>query len=443
MKDVTKNACHLCAPLGASLVYKGIQNCVSVLHGSQGCATYIRRYLIGHFREPIDIASSSFTEHTAVFGGQENMIQSIINVINTYSPDVIGVATTCLSETIGDDISMILKEFHKRRGESKTPVILYTSTPSYRGTHVTGFFKTLHDVINQTAIQTEPVDRMINIFSGLFSPAEIRSLKEIAASFSLKTILFPDYSDTLDGGNWNQYHPIPPGGTPIQIINNCGNAQASIDFSFCQKDEISAGQSLFGKFGIPSYRTAYPIGIELCDTFYDTLATLSGMEIPKQFMRERERLIDGYVDAHKYLYGKRAVVFGDENLVFSVSIFLAEIGIDVVCAATGGPKDSLIGLKTKEAFARTDILEDCDYEDVEEWVIHNRADILVGSSRGNKIARNAEIPLIRCGFPIHDRVGAARQNFIGYKGTHNLFDQITNALIEQRQNSMSINYGTM
>ena len=57
-----QNACKLCAPLGACLALRGIRGAVPLLHGSQGCATYIRRYLIGHFREPCDIPASSFDE---------------------------------------------------------------------------------------------------------------------------------------------------------------------------------------------------------------------------------------------------------------------------------------------------------------------------------------------------------------------------------------------
>ena len=65
----TRNACKLCAPLGASIVFRGIESCVPLIHGSQGCSTYIRRYVISHFREPIDIASSNFSESSAIFGG--------------------------------------------------------------------------------------------------------------------------------------------------------------------------------------------------------------------------------------------------------------------------------------------------------------------------------------------------------------------------------------
>jgi nitrogenase molybdenum-iron protein alpha/beta subunit len=61
-----RNTCKLCPPLGASLAFRGIEKAIPLLHGSQGCATYIRRYLISHFKEPVDIASSSFGEMATV-----------------------------------------------------------------------------------------------------------------------------------------------------------------------------------------------------------------------------------------------------------------------------------------------------------------------------------------------------------------------------------------
>ena len=106
-----RNACKLCAPLGACVVFSGIEGCVPFLHGSQGCATYIRRYLISHFREPVDIASSSFSEEDTVFGGARNLKAGLRNVATQYRPAAIGVATTCLAETIGEDVPRILADY--------------------------------------------------------------------------------------------------------------------------------------------------------------------------------------------------------------------------------------------------------------------------------------------------------------------------------------------
>ncbi|MBW2709358.1 MAG: nitrogenase, partial [Deltaproteobacteria bacterium] len=144
----TRNACKLCSPLGASFVFKGVANAVGLLHGSQGCSTYIRRYLISHFNEPIDIASSNFTEETAIFGGGANLKLAIQNIIAQYKPELIGIASTCLSETIGDDVELILKNYKKNDARGKSPEIVSVSTPSYSGTHIDGFHAAVRSLVD-------------------------------------------------------------------------------------------------------------------------------------------------------------------------------------------------------------------------------------------------------------------------------------------------------
>ena len=58
-------------------------------------------------------------------------------------------------------------------------------------------------------------------------------------------------------------------------------------------------------------------------------------------------------------------------------------------------------------------------------------DILPGSSIG-WVHDDAEA--------IHDRVGGARMLHLGYRGTQQLFDRITNALIEAKQEASTVGY---
>src|SRR5512140_1805409 len=149
----TTNACKLCKPLGACLAFRGIEGAVPMLHGSQGCATYMRRYIISHFREPMDIASSSLGEKHAVFGGGPNLKQGLKNVMTKFGAGLIGVATTCLTETIGDDVPMIVREFRREMEEtgegSQLPPLVNVSTPSYSGTHMEGFHAAVKAVVDQ------------------------------------------------------------------------------------------------------------------------------------------------------------------------------------------------------------------------------------------------------------------------------------------------------
>jgi nitrogenase molybdenum-iron protein NifN len=60
--------------------------------------------MTGHYNEPVDIGSSSLSEEGTVYGGEKNLKKGLSNIIKVYNPDKIGVATTCLAETIGEDI---------------------------------------------------------------------------------------------------------------------------------------------------------------------------------------------------------------------------------------------------------------------------------------------------------------------------------------------------
>ncbi len=446
-KTATQNACKLCNPLGACLAFRGIEKCVPFLHGSQGCATYIRRYLISHYKEPIDIASSNFNEETAVFGGSHNLKLGLKNVSQQYKPEVIGIATTCLSETIGDDVPMILKEYEAIIGkETPMPVMIFASTPSYSGTHIDGFHAAVRSAV-RTLAEAGPRKNLVNLFSGMISPADIRYLKEIMTAFDMPFVLLPDYSQTLDGGPWAEYHRIPPGGTPTSAIASTGSASASIEFGSTLEAGKSAGGYLEATFGVPRHSLPLPIGIKESDRFFSLLEQLTEKPIPERYEDERRRLVDAYADGHKYVFGQRAIIYGEEDLVISMAAFLREIGMVPVLCASGG-KSGLMKQRLRELVPDLDELgiavrEGVDFVDIEGEADTLKPDILIGNSKGFTMSRNHDLPLVRIGFPIHDRFGGQRLHHIGYRGTQELFDRLVNTVIEKRQSTSPIGYTYM
>jgi nitrogenase molybdenum-iron protein NifN len=141
------------------------------------------------------------------------------NVTSTYKPAAIGVATTCLSETIGEDVNQMLKKFVALRA-GDGPVLIPASTPSYRGSHIDGFHEAVKALVTTLATSNAPVDK-VNLFPGMVSPADIRHLKELMAAFGLDYTLLPDYSDALDNPLWESYKRIPDGGTKIPTSTTC------------------------------------------------------------------------------------------------------------------------------------------------------------------------------------------------------------------------------
>ncbi len=453
----TRNACKLCAPFGASVAFKGIRGCVPIIHGGQGCATYIRRYLISHYKEPVDIASSNFSEEATIFGGGANCHAAITNVISQYDPEVVAIATTCLSETIGDDVRQYIQSYKEIAGDKKLPHFVSASTPSYQGSHIDGFHEAVLSIVKSIAESGEIGDHL-NIFPGFVSPEDIRQIKYILEDLGIPSILLPDYSDTLDNPIWDAYKRIPDGGTPIELVKKCGSALASIEFgTILNKGSLagrvknniqasSAGDYLENTFAVANHRMHLPIGVTACDKFFDTLKDVSGKEIPERYKMERGRLIDSYVDGHKYIFGKKAVVYGEEDFVVGICAFLNEIGIDVVLAASGGESGMLETEVKKYCPENTSsilVKNGWDYELIHEWCAENKPDILIGNSKAYYIARDLNIPIVRCGFPIHDRIGGQRIKHLGYAGTQELFDQITNTLIGCKQDSSAVGYKYM
>lgn len=423
----TRNSCKLCAPLGASLVFKGIDGCVPLIHGSQGCATYIRRYMISHYKEPVDIASSNFSEESTIYGGSHNFITGINNIIRQYKPKVIGIASTCLSETIGEDIPGHIHNYREENSANgkKLPTFIHASTPSYCGSHAEGFHNTVLATIKSLA-EFEKTKNKITLLPGMISPADIRYLKELLEDFGIIFTLFPDYSETLDNEYTSEYQLIPSGGTTIHEIQDTGNAKATIEFginfnkSFSRlKDKSSvqtAGEWLESTYYIKNQQMPLPIGIEATDKFIDVLKSFSGKELPEYHSKERGRLVDAYVDAHKYVFGKKALLYGEDDLVEALSDWCREIGV--------------------EPF----FIKGTDFETLREKSEEFQPDFLLGNSKGYYIARERKIPLVRVGFPIHDRFGANRMHHIGYRGTQELFDRVVNALIEYKQENSPIGY---
>jgi nitrogenase molybdenum-iron protein NifN len=438
----TRNACKLCTPLGACLVFRGVEGCIPFLHGSQGCSTYIRRYLISHFREPMDIASSNFHEESAIFGGSGNFQKGVLNVLRQYQPQLIGAATTCLAETIGEDMPRLLHNLREKHGHSITAPIVTVSTASYRGTHIDGFHAAVKALVEQLARPGEKTGA-VNLFPGMVSAADLRLMKEILADFGLNYTLLPDYSETMDGETWSEYEKLQSGGTPLAAIAATGAAKASIEFGRTLGGTETAGTSLQKKFNVPHHLAGLPIGIRESDAFFALLAGLSGRETPVKYSRERGRLVDSLIDGHKYVFEKRAIVYGEEDLVVGLASFLCEIGVTPVLCASGG-RSRLFEMALRGAApslpAECIVKEGFDFAEIAELAPSLKPDFMIGSSKGSQIARALRIPLIRAGFPIHDRIGGQRVLHMGYRGAQELYDRIVNALLEVKQASSEVGY---
>ncbi|OCL27249.1 nitrogenase [Orenia metallireducens] len=429
------NPCKMCMPMGAAIAFKGIEKAILMMHGSQGCSTYIRRHMATHYNEPVDIASSSLTEQGTVYGGENNLKKGLKNTIELYNPKVIGVVTTCLAETIGEDIDRLVTEFVKEENLGDVTFVP-VSTPGYGGTEFEGYYLSLRKMVERLA--SEGSNEKVNIIAGNLTPGDIRRIKDILESFSISYNLLPDISETLDAPYSKDYQKLPEGGTTIEDIESMGGAKATIELGVLVDDNISPGKFLEDEFGVPLYRAPLPTGLANVDKFISLLSEITGEKPNLKLTQARGRMLDAMVDSHKYNAQGRAAIFGQPELVYAIATLCLENGIFPALLATGAKTSKLEEL-LKKGFGLgvedTLIIDDTDFETIRDYVNKLDVNILIGHSDGNFITEKDGIPLVRIGFPIHDRMGAQRRVYVGYDGSVNFLDKITNTLLERKHSS--------
>ncbi|MFZ5648637.1 MAG: nitrogenase component 1 [Bacillota bacterium] len=432
-RNVNENPCKMCMPMGGIIPFKGVEKSMVIIHGSQGCSTYMRRHIAEHFNEPIDVASSSLNEKGTIYGGEKNLKQGLDNLIKAYRPRVIGVLTTCLAETIGEDIERVAAEYLLERGITYFPLIT-VPTPGYGGTHSEGYWLTVKKIVAGLARET-PGHSGINVIVPNISPADIREVKRILHLVGVRFTLLPDFSDTLDRPFERPYKKIPDGGTSLEDISRMPGAAATIQMGVTADVGISPGKYLETEFGVPLYNIPIPMGIENTDLFLDVLKQITVREVPESLIQERGRLLDCMIDSHKYNSQGKSVIFGDPEQVYAVFMTCMENGIYPVVVATGSKTPRFLELlqaRIPDLPGNCSILSETDFFHIRQESVKLEANIAIGHSDGRYLTEREGIPLVRMGFPIHDRIGGQRLLSVGYTGTTMFLDRVTNTLLEQK-----------
>jgi nitrogenase molybdenum-iron protein beta chain len=424
------NPCKTCQPVGALYAALGVHNCMPHSHGSQGCCSYHRTFLSRHFKEPAIASSSSFTEGASVFGGGSNIRTAAKNIFEIYNPDIIAVHTTCLSETIGDDMNAYIRDMEIPEGK----LVVHTNTPSYVGSHINGFFNMMSGFIKYLAKSSGKPNGKSVIFPGFVNPGDMRELKRIAKLMNAPAIMFPDTSQVMDAPMTGTYAMYPKGGTTIGEIVSLGDCEKV--FALGELTSEEPANALDRKCGVKYELLPLPIGIANTDTFLVRLSHWTKNEVPYELEEERGQLVDVILDSHFYLSGKKAAIFGDPDTVLGLTSLALELGMIPKYVLTGTPGDAFMR-KGTELFARAGVTG-CtvkapgDLFELHQWIKNEPVDILLGTSYGKQIAKAEDIPFVRVGFPILDRYAHSYFPIVGYRGSLRLVEKITEALMDRQ-----------
>lgn len=433
-EGITINPAKACQPLGAVMVALGFENTMPYVHGSHGCTAYFRSYFTRHFKEPTPCVSDSMTEDSAVFGGLNNMKEGLANCKDMYKPEMIAVSTTCMAEVIGDDLGAFISGAKEEHDNIKSTPIPFAHTPSFVGSHITGYDNMLHAVLEQLAenvSKTEKKDR-INIVPGFETYiGSIREEKEIAAAFGVDFITLADHSDQWDmgAGAYSMY----AGGTKIADAKDAGNSKATI---FLQKYSTLKTAKFCDKKWKQTVKVCNPIGLKGTDAYVQALAEVTGKAVPESLKVDRARFVDAIQDSYPYFHGKKFAIWGDPDLTLGLTEFLVDMGAEPVHVLCNNPVDDWAEsvraiLDRSPAKDSLHVWADKDLWHMRSLLFTEPVDFMIGNTYGKELMRDTGTPIIYVGFPIFDRHHLHRYSIHGYKGGINLLTWVVNKVLDQ------------
>ena len=429
---VTINPAKICQPIGAVYAALGVHNCMPHSHGSQGCLSYLRMCLSRHYREAAMATTSSFSEGTAVFGGAANLKEALVNLTTIYKPEVVAIHTTCVAETIGDDVGVILEDVQAEELIDPSIKLCAASTPSYVGTHITGYDNMVKSFVTTFAKKSKPNGKL-NLIPGFVEPADIREMKRILSIMGITSIVFPDTTDVFDAPLTGEPGTYPKGGTPIGDIEDSANSFGTL--APCKMAGGSAAKILEKRYKVPAKIGPTPIGIRNTDRFVMNAAKLANVAIPPALEDERGRLVDMMTDAHPHYHGKRVALYGDPDILTGLTNLVMEMGMEPAVVLTGTQSSEFekdIHEMTDSEYPEADVISGGDLFTLHQIIKRKPVDLLIGNTYGKFIARAEDVPLIRVGFPIMDRANLHYFPIMGYAGAARLVERIGNTLLDRK-----------
>lgn len=427
-KPLSVNPLKASQPIGASLAFMGLSDCMPLEHGARGCTSFNKLFFMRHFNEPIPLQTTAMDQTTTVLGADSNVIEALATICAKNAPKVIGIVTTGLSEMQGADVPRTVQEFRRKHPEFGSVAVVPVSASDTLGCLETGFASSVEAMI-QALVPRRPIarkkPRQVNVLaSASLTPGDLEELRSWIEAFGLTPIVLPDIGLSLDGHLIEKgYSTLTYGGTGRAEVESMGESVATFVIG---RSLARAADLLKEQTHVPDWRFDQLIGLADSDAFTEALATVAGVQVPAHFERKRNQLTDAMVDCQFQFGGAKIGVSGDADLVGAMTCFFHGMGADVAVAVASTEAPRLEDLPIESVVVG-------DLEDFETLVRENGIDLIIANSHGAETARRTGAALLRAGFPVYDAYGAHADAWIGYGGTRRLIFVAANLLSEHYQ----------
>ena len=409
-------------PLGAILGALGLDRCIPLIHGAQGCSAFAKIFFIQHFHEPVPIQSTAMDPITTVMGSDDNIIQALTTLCERSNPRLIVLMSSGLSEAQGADMSRALKEFRRQQPKFERVEVVTVSTPDFYGSMENGHAALIESLIvqlvPQQALRSVRKKRVNLLLSHMLTPGDVEMLRTTIEAFGLQPILVPDLSRSMDGHLVRQdYLSVSQGGSEVTQIKQLGQSALTLVIG---PSLTRAGQLLEQRTGVESRAFPHLMTLEQMDKFVDTLRLLADRNVPEWLERQRGQLQDAMIDTHTWVNDRKLAIGAEADLLCAWLDFARSVGLQPISVVAPVNQPQLGNLPVEQVVIG-------DMEDLVQGC-HGEADLMLANSHGALLAEQMGVPLVRIGFPIFDRFGEFRRVRQGYAGMRDTLFEIANAM---------------
>ena len=292
-----------------------------LLHGSQGCTSFGLMLFVRHFKEAMPLQTTAMSEVATVLGGYDNVEQAILNIYNKTKPEIIGICSTGVTETKGDDVEGYIKLIRAKHPQLAKFPLVYVSTPDFKDAFQDGWEKT--------------VARMVEVL--VDKPPDAGAARSGADQRAARLPSDPGRPRRVAHHHRGfRTGAIVPAG-PCRLARRPYPRRIHADHHRRHRGRRGRGDGLRRPGPSPSARrcaarpkpcrrkTGMPFRVfeRLCglvpnDDFIMFLSEISGRPVPLKYRRQRGQLADAMLDAHFHIGGRKLAIGAEPDLLFDL-----------------------------------------------------------------------------------------------------------------------------
>ncbi|ACM20854.1 nitrogenase vanadium-iron cofactor biosynthesis protein VnfN-related oxidoreductase subunit [Geotalea daltonii FRC-32] len=427
---------YVCA-LGAMQTVQGIYRGVPILHAGPGCAGKLAAGIAGNngdsgYISPQVYPCTNVSETEIVFGGEENLRQTIDNALKVIDGDFFIVLSGCTTEIVGDDIATVTREF----GDRDKPVI-FVETAGFKGTNLEGHEWVIDAIIEQYLAKKPPVEKvkgLVNIWGPVpsydpFWVGNIRELEALVAELGLTpNIIFGEYRGIAE------IDRIPAAEYNLLVAPWVG---------------LKNMKSLQEKFGTPYlHYPTLPIGAFETSRFLRAVGEFAGVDPSKvegiigrherEYYYHIERTSDVFLENRTM--SRRFSTVTNAADALAISRFLVnDFGLvpDRQYITDGTPakhRDAIIQLfKEFQYGIEAEVVFSTDGYEIHNDIRNNDyfgAPLIIGSIYEKKLAEELNGNFLAVSVPFKERL-VLSSSYVGYRGGLKLLEDIYTYVLKQ------------